>query len=342
MYFAAKNFKAIAPAARLLNLKGDSVFFRGFSSSRVSNTGNVVGFAGLGNMGRHMANNLLKKSDKSLVVYDINPEATTRFSTQKDFDMSRVSVAGSLGELAERSSIIITMLPESAHAKSAFMSPDGILSGMKKGTMCIDSSTIDTSVSAELSNAIIENGGIPLDAPVSGGVMGAEAATLTFMVGSRNEEEFLKAKEILQLMGKNVIHCGGLGNGQTVKICNNMLLGCTMIAAAEAMNLGVKLGVDPKLLASVINTSSGRSWSSEISNPHPNVSPNAPSNRNYDGGFGTKLMLKDMELSLNAAKSTNSPVFLSGLSAQIYRHTCNKDDLANKDFSSVYKWLTNK
>lgn len=181
-----------------------------------------------------------------------------------------------------------------------------------------------------------------MDCPNCLGVMGAQAATLTFMVGSRSPKEFDSAKQILQHMGKNVIHCGAIGTGQTVKICNNMLLGCTMIASSEAMNLGINLGVDPKLLASVINTSSGRSWSTEVSNPVPNVSPNAPSNNGYKGGFGTRLMLKDLDLSVNAAKSSGSPIMMAALASQIYRNASQDNDLANLDFSSIFKLICKK
>ncbi|OMJ14734.1 3-hydroxyisobutyrate dehydrogenase, mitochondrial [Smittium culicis] len=300
-------------------------------------------------MGFYMAKNLISKSPNDMIVYDINKEATKRFSQielEKTSDSgsknARIRVANNLAELAESSDYIITMLPESAHVKSAYLGENGLLSKLKPGTVCIDSSTIDTDVSVQISSTIIENGGIPLDAPVSGGVMGAEAATLTFMVGSRNSSEFENAKSILELMGSKVIHCGDLGAGQTVKICNNMLLGSAMIATAEAMALGTKLGVDPKLLATVINSSSGRCWSSEVSNPCPDVLPNAPSSRDYSGGFATKLMLKDMNLSLNAAKSQKIPLFLASLSTQIYGHACAENELANKDFSSVYKWINKK
>ncbi|PVU95320.1 hypothetical protein BB561_001889 [Smittium simulii] len=293
-------------------------------------------------MGHHMASNLLKNSDFSLVVYDINPTTISQFVELSSENKNRVQVASSLKQLASESDTILTMLPESSHVKAAYCSENGLLSGLSKNTICIDSSTIDTSVSIEVSNSIAKHGGIPFDAPVSGGVMGAKAASLTFMVGSRTAAEFDVAKSILLNMGKNIVYCGDLGSGQTVKICNNMLLGSTMIAAAEAMNLGVKLGVDPKLLADVINTSSGRCWSTQVANPHPNVVPTAPSNNDYNDGFGASLMLKDMYLSMNAAKSSGSSVMMAALATQIYRATCNIDDLAHKDFSSVYKLISKK
>ncbi|OLY83812.1 3-hydroxyisobutyrate dehydrogenase, mitochondrial [Smittium mucronatum] len=307
----------------------------------------VIGFVGLGNMGFNMAKNLVTKSSNSIIVYDINKDATSKFSQiqvplSSNNDSPRISVASNLSEIAAKSNYIITMLPESAHVKAAYCGKDGLLAHLKPGTVCIDSSTIDTHVSIEVSNLISDKGAIPLDAPVSGGVMGAEAGSLTFMVGGRSSDEFLIAKDILQFMGSKIIHCGGLGTGQTVKICNNMLLGSAMIATAEAMALGTKLGVDPKLLSTVINSSSGRCWSSEVSNPCPGVLPNAPSSRDYNDGFASKLMLKDMYLSLNAAKSQKIPLLLSSLSTQIYGHVCNDADLANKDFSSVFKWINKK
>ncbi|OMH81570.1 3-hydroxyisobutyrate dehydrogenase, mitochondrial [Zancudomyces culisetae] len=293
---------------------------------------------------------MFKKTENPMVIYDINKEATGRFLKQTN-NSNRVKEAASLSKLSEECEVIITMLPEPQHVKAAYSE---IVSGLeKKGgrrTLCIDSSTIDTFTSQQVSKQVEDVGAkgkggamIPIDAPVSGGIMGAEAATLTFMVGSRNEEEFELAKEVLQHMGKNVLRCGGLGSGQTVKICNNMLLGATMVATSEAMNLGVKLGVDRKLLAKIINVSSGRCWSSEVGNPCPNSieGANVPSNREYSGGFATKLMLKDMNLSLLAAKKAGCTTIMSALATQMYLHGCSENNgLASKDFSSVYKIIS--
>ena len=176
-----------------------------------------------------------------------------------------------------------------------------------------------------------------VDAPVSGGVGGAEAGTLTFMVGGA-DADFTAAQEYLRSMGANIVHCGAPSTGQVAKICNNLVLGISMAAVSEAMNLGVKMGIDPVKLAGIINTSSGRCWSSDTYNPHPGVIPTAPSNRDYEGGFGTDLMLKDMGLAADAAKSVNAPLPTGGAAASMYSIMSN-NGMGRKDFSAVYKLL---
>jgi 3-hydroxyisobutyrate dehydrogenase len=172
-----------------------------------------------------------------------------------------------------------------------------------------------------------------VDAPVSGGVGGAEAATLTFMVGG-SAADFEASKPILQAMGKNIVHCGGPGNGQVAKICNNMMLAIEMIATSEGMTLAAKLGMDPKVFAGIVNTSSGRCWSSDTYNPYPGVLENVPASRAYAGGFGADLMLKDLTLVTDAAKSARHPVMLGALAQQIYqKHSV--DGNGAKDFSSI-------
>ncbi|CAG8703656.1 5446_t:CDS:1, partial [Funneliformis mosseae] len=152
-------------------------------------------------------------------------------------------------------------------------------------------------------------------------------------------EDFNRAKPYLSHMGKNIIHCGGLGAGQIAKICNNMLLAITMIGVAETMNLGVKLGMDPKLLANILNTSSGRCWSSDSYNPCPGVLSNVPSSKNYEGGFNNKLMAKDTKLAVNAANDANATVILGAIAQQLYSLLSNTVGYEKKDFSSIYRWL---
>jgi 3-hydroxyisobutyrate dehydrogenase len=172
------------------------------------------------------------------------------------------------------------------------------------------------------------------------GTLGAEAGTLTFMVGSPDASIFQTVKDtLLTHMGKNIVHCGTVGNGQVAKICNNMLLGISMVAASETMNLGVKLGMDPKLLAGIINTSSGRCWSTDTYNPCPGVLPNVPSSRDYEGGFGTSLMAKDLGLAVSAAQEVKASVLLGALAGQVYTQVSGTEGFEKKDFSSVYKWL---
>ncbi|KAJ1735017.1 hypothetical protein LPJ61_000770 [Coemansia biformis] len=305
--------------------------------SSVPPAGDAIGFIGLGQMGHHMAKHLQSKSSVPFIVYDKSDEAVSRFCAEAG---AAVETAASPAELASRSSVIVTVLPESAHVQDVYSGSRGILEGIRKGALCIDSSTIDTSVSTDVSQRVIAAGARAVDAPISGGIMGAQAATLTFMVGSQNADDFERAKAHLGKMGANVVRCGGLGAGQAAKICNNLLLAISMVGTAEAMNLGVRLGLDPAVLASIINTSSGRCWSSDTANPVPAVIPTAPSSRGYSGGFKTRLMLKDLGLVANAAKDSKTPLMLGALAENIYRHMSRSPEMADQDFSVVYKWLS--
>ncbi|KAI9479777.1 hypothetical protein LPJ78_003398 [Coemansia sp. RSA 989] len=295
----------------------------------------AIGFIGLGQMGFHMAKHLQSQSQAPFIVYDANIEAMERFQQQ----VPAVTAAACPADLASKASVIVTALPESSHVQAVYTGPDGILEGLGHNTLCIDSSTIDTSVSIKVSQSVIDAGGRAVDAPISGGIMGAQAATLTFMVGSQNAEDFEQAKLHLSKMGKNVVRCGELGAGQAAKICNNLLLAISMIGTSEAMNLGIRLGLDPKVLASIINTSSGRCWSSDTANPVPDVIPSAPSTKGYQGGFKSKLMLKDLGLVSNAAKETKTPLLLGSMAENLYRHLAQNPQMAEQDFSSIYQWL---
>lgn len=329
----------------------------------------IIGFIGLGQMGFPMAANLRNKTspiaDPTFHVFDVSQKSVDRFCNT--FDKASSSSAGatpsaaaaatsppsihvhtSPKSLARVCDIIVTMLPAGPHVRSVYTHAEtGLLAGVKErkrdSVLLIDSSTIDVKTSKEVEKAAREAGGVMLDAPVSGGTLGAEAGTLTFMVGSPSLALFNLAKEsALVHMGKNIVHCGEVGNGQVAKICNNMLLGISMIAASETMNLGVKLGMDPKLLASILNTSSGRCWSTDTYNPCPGVLPNVPSSRDYTGGFGSSLMSKDLSLAVSAAKDANAAVILGAVASQVYEMVSGKGPaggLGDKDFSVVYKWL---
>ncbi|KAJ1917306.1 hypothetical protein H4219_003265 [Mycoemilia scoparia] len=315
-----------------------------FSTTRApSSSEETYGFIGLGQMGYHMANNLYKNSGKNLVVYDINPKAVSRFieynKQQSSNDSLRIEVASSPREVAEKSSFIMTMLPESPHIKEAYLGEKGILSGISPGKICVDSSTIEPTVSLEVTKEVAKASAIGVDGPVSGGVMGAEAGTLTFMVGAPEKSIVERVEPALLSMGKNVVHCGDLGTGLIAKICNNLLLAVTMVGACEALHLGTKLGMDPKLLSSIMNISSGRSWTIDTANPIPGYLPNSPSSKGYEGGFAIKLILKDVGLAMSAAKDTKSSMMASALTEQIYRHVSNYEQYSNKDFSVLYKWL---
>ena len=285
-----------------------------------------IGFIGLGNMGNPMARNLVKGGHQ-LTVYDLSSAAVDKLIA------CGATAFSTIAEIAAGSELVITMLPSSPQVMDVYLGAGQLLANVKPGVMLIDCSTIDPQTARHVAAAAHEHGNIMLDAPVSGGTVGAEAATLTFMVGGETAG-FETAMPILASMGKNIIHCGASGNGQAVKICNNMLLASSMIAVSEAMNLGVALGIDPKLLASIINTSSGRCWSSDTYNPFPGVLENAPSSRNYSGGFSVDFMLKDMGLALDAAAHAKQPAMLAGLAKQLYQ-TWSVQGGGSKDFSSI-------
>jgi 3-hydroxyisobutyrate dehydrogenase len=208
----------------------------------------------------------------------------------------------------------------------------------KKGTYFIDSSTISPIETVELANKFKARGFIPADAPVSGGVMGAKNATLSFMIGSE-KEHFEKVKEFLSLMGKNFFYCGSNSNGQVAKICNNLCLGITMVGLSESLALGVKLGMDPKVLSEIMSVSSARCWSLDTYNPIPEVMPNVPSSRNYENGFSMELITKDINIALDCAKNVELETDLSKRTLEHYE-TLKKSN-STKDFSYVYQYILN-
>lgn len=288
-----------------------------------------IGFLGLGNMGGPMAHNLIKAGHQ-LTVFDLSQAAVA--SLVEAGASAAPSIAALAGSDVE---MIITMLPAAQHVKGVYLGEDGLLAHVAPEVRLIDSSTIDPLSAREVAAAAAANGNRMLDAPVSGGTGGASAGTLTFMVGG-DQADFDVALPILQAMGKNIVHCGPGGNGQVAKVANNMLLGISMIGVAEAMNLGVSLGMDPKVLAGIINTSSGRCWSSDTYNPYPEVLENAPASRGYTGGFGTDLMLKDLGLATEAAKQARQPVVLGAAAQQLYQ-TFSSQGNGGLDFSAIIK-----
>lgn len=286
-----------------------------------------IGFLGLGNMGAPMARNLLKAGHR-LTVFDLSEAAVAGLVE------AGATAASSPAVLARADvELIITMLPAAAHVKGVYLSEDGLLAHVRPGVMLIDSSTIDPLSAREVAAAASRHGNPMLDAPVSGGTGGATAGTLTFMVGGE-AADFDRAQPILAAMGRNIVHCGAIGNGQAAKVANNMLLGISMIGVAEAMSLGVALGVDPQVLAGIINTSSGRCWSSDTYNPFPGVMENVPASRGYTGGFGSDLMLKDLGLASEAAKQARQPVILGALAQQLYQ-TFSAQGHGGLDFSAI-------
>ncbi len=286
-----------------------------------------IGFIGLGNMGAPMAHNLLKAGHQ-LSVFDLNAAAVENLVGAGALPVdSPTAIAQGNAEL------IITMLPAAAHVKSVYLGENGLIASSRAGVMLIDCSTIDPHSAREVAKAAAEHGNPMLDAPVSGGTGGAAAGTLTFMVGG-SDADFDRAQPILAAMGKNIAHCGAAGNGQVAKVANNMLLGISMIGVAEAMALGVALGMDAKTLAGVINTSSGRCWSSDTYNPFPGVLDNVPASRGYSGGFGSDLMLKDLGLATEAAKQVRQPVILGALAQQLYQ-SFSAQGHGGLDFSAI-------
>jgi 3-hydroxyisobutyrate dehydrogenase len=273
-----------------------------------------------------MARNLLK-AGHSLVVFDVvqrHVDALTAVGA---------AAAGTAKLAADRVELVITMLPSSPHVKAVYLGEDGVLAGVSSGIPLIDSSTIDPHTAREVASIAAQRGNAMADAPVSGGTGGAEAGTLTFMVGA-TLRLFEQISPILAAMGKNIVHCGDSGTGQVAKICNNLLLGISMIGVAEAMSLGVALGIDPQVLAGVINTSSGRCWSSDTYNPYPGVMDNVPAARGYSGGFATDLMLKDLGLATDAAKQAQQSVVLGAMAQQLYQKW-SAQGAGSQDFSAI-------
>ncbi|WP_439894072.1 3-hydroxyisobutyrate dehydrogenase (plasmid) [Ralstonia sp. 25C] len=287
-----------------------------------------IAFIGLGNMGAPMARNLIK-AGHALTVFDLNTQAVGALVE------AGAAAAVSPKEAVTDAETVITMLPAAAHVRHVLTAADGVLASIAKGVPIIDSSTIDPASAKAFAALAAEHGNTFVDAPVSGGTGGAAAGTLTFMVGG-SAAAFEQVRPVLSAMGKNLVHCGDTGAGQGAKICNNLVLGITMAGVAEAMSLGEALGIDPKVLGGIINTSTGRCWSSDTYNPFPGVIETAPSSRGYTGGFGTDLMLKDLGLAGDAAKSVKQPVYLGALAQQLYQTVSGKGD-GGLDFSAVIK-----
>ncbi|EEP75317.1 3-hydroxyisobutyrate dehydrogenase [Uncinocarpus reesii 1704] len=299
------------------------------------------GFIGLGQMGYPMARNLRAKIPESdtLVICDANPESTQRFVAEHS--NQRVEVASNPREVAEKAGTVITSLPEPQHVKGVFHTilKNG-LPKLTKERLFIDCSTIDPISSREVASAVHSTGaGRFVDAPMSGGVVGATAGTLTFMVGASSKVPGLvqEVEDVLLLMGKKMWLLGEQGAGLSGKLANNYLLAISNIATAEAMNLGVRWGLDPKALGQMINSSTGRCWSSEVNNPAPGVIETAPASRDYSGGFGVSLMKKDLRLAVEGAREAGTHLELAAKAQEVYDAT--EAAHRGKDFSVVYQYL---
>ncbi|KAH9829195.1 3-hydroxyisobutyrate dehydrogenase [Rhodofomes roseus] len=315
-----------------------------------------VSFIGLGRMGSPMAYNLFSKSvaesegTARFVVCDARTAVAEAFAADfvKQFPGTQVDIANSPEEAVLASQTVVTMLPSTPHVRNVYAESGGILPALLRlpreavqSTLCIDSTTLDVETARTLVARADKIGVRMVDAPVSGGVAGAKAGTLSFLVGGTNTA-FELARPTLERMGKHIIYCGGSGAGLAAKICNNLVLGVQQIVVSEAMLLGQKLGLQPKVLASVINTSTGACWASSVNNPVPGAVPDKspPCERDYEGGFATRLMLKDMGLALNIAESTKTAMPLGAAAGEIYAEVIADDpDAAEKDFSAVYRYL---
>uniref|UniRef100_A0A2P2JKK3 3-hydroxyisobutyrate dehydrogenase n=1 Tax=Rhizophora mucronata TaxID=61149 RepID=A0A2P2JKK3_RHIMU len=314
-----------------------------FFSSQVSSQLQFesVGFVGLGNMGSRMANNLIK-AGYNVAVHDKNSNVMKLFSDKG------VPTKQTPFEVAEASDVIITMLPSSSHVLDVYTGPNGMLhqGNLLRPHLLIDSSTIDPQTSRKLSLAVSsctlkEKKGyfekpVMLDAPVSGGVLAAEAGTLTFMVGG-SEDAYLAAKPLFLSMGRNAIYCGGAGNGSAAKICNNLAMGVSMAGVSEALALGQSLGITATALTRILNSSSARCWSSDTYNPVPGVMEGVPASKNYDGGFATKFMAKDLNFATASANEVDLTCPLASQARDIYTELC-KEGHDSEDFSCIFRY----
>ncbi|OAN54106.1 3-hydroxyisobutyrate dehydrogenase [Paramagnetospirillum marisnigri] len=289
-----------------------------------------VGFIGLGNMGAPMMRNLLK-AGHAVKAFDLSEAART---SAADAGAAAVTVAA---DAARDVDVVVTMLPAGAHVKSVMLGEGGLFAAARKGTVFIDSSTIDVATARLVSEEAAKAGHAFVDAPVSGGVGGAEAATLTFMVGGP-DAAFEAAKPFLEAMGKTIVHAGGPGNGQAAKICNNMLLGISMIGTCEAFALAEKLGLDAQKLFDIASKSSGQCWSMTSYCPVPGPVPTSPANRDYKAGFAAAMMLKDLKLAVEAASVAGASIPLGAEAAQLYAMMAGTGQ-GGLDFSGIIHML---
>jgi 3-hydroxyisobutyrate dehydrogenase len=285
-----------------------------------------IGFVGLGNMGGPMAANLVAAGQR-VIGFDVDPKSC------KSAEVAGVRIAGSAADAVRDADIVITMLPAGKHVLSVLQE---VVPASRDGALFIDSSTIDVE-SARSAHRLASERGLALDAPVSGGVGGAKAATLTFMVGG-TQPAFEQARPTLELMGKRIVYCGEAGAGQAAKICNNMIAGISMLAVAEAFTLGEKLGLSAQSLFDVASTSSGQCWSLTSYCPVPGLVPSSPANNDYKGGFATALMLKDLRLAQAAALGSGAMTPLGAEAAQIYALYAATGS-GGADFSSIITFL---
>ena len=278
-----------------------------------------IGFIGLGNMGKPMAFNLIKNGYE-VTGFDIVPD-----------DSHGITMAKSAVEVAVGADVVITMLPNGVILQSV---ADQVLNVMNKGAVFLDCSTVDVDSTRRVANLAEIAKIIAMDAPVSGGIGGASSGTLTFMVGGSNQG-FAKVKPLFDVMGQKAVHCGPSGNGQAAKICNNMILGATMIVTCEAFAMADKLGLDRQAMFDVVSTSSGYSWTMNAYCPAPGIGPKSPSDNEYKPGFASELMVKDLRLSQQAAEMADADTPIGQMALKLYEQFVFEEEGIGKDFSAM-------
>ncbi|WP_410657149.1 3-hydroxyisobutyrate dehydrogenase [Amycolatopsis sp. lyj-112] len=279
----------------------------------------TIAFLGLGNMGGPMAANLAGSGE---TVHGYDPAPAAHAAGVARFDSAGAAVANA--------DVVVTMLPSGKHVLDCYQE---ILPSVRPGTLFVDCSTIDVADARKAAELVQDAGHRALDAPVSGGVVGAEAGTLTFMVGG-DPEAFADAETYLAVLGARAIHCGASGAGQAAKICNNMILGVSMIAVSEAFALGEELGLTHQALFDVASTASGQCWALTTNCPVPGPVPASPANRGYSGGFASGLMLKDLRLAESAARDNDVATLLGTRAAELYAAFVERDG-PGRDFSAI-------
>lgn len=293
----------------------------------------TVAFIGLGNMGGPMAINL-HKAGHTVQAFDLSAAALQHVEAEG------CQVATSAQAAVQGAEFVISMLPAGKHVAALYLGEQGVAAAIAPGALVLDCSTIDAATARQVGAGLAAKGIAFIDAPVSGGVGGAKAGTLTFIVGG-SAEHFAKAQTVLTAMGKNLFHAGDIGAGQVAKICNNMLLSILMAGTSEALQLGIDNGLDPKILSDIMLKSSGRNWTLELYNPCPDVQPNVPSSNDYQGGFMVDLMAKDLGLAAECAQLSQSATPMGSLARNLYV-THQRQGNGKLDFSSIFRMFGRK